>query len=132
MDEKCQIQALGRTQPILPLRPGLPERQTYDYERHGTTTLFTALDIAAGKIVGHCQPRRQEFLRFLEKVDSEMDPAVTVRLILDSYGTHKHPEVKKWFAGHPRYPVCFTPASASWLNQVDRWSAEITRKRMRR
>jgi transposase len=134
VDEKSQIQALDRTQPILPLRPGLPERQTHDYERHGTTTLFAALDVAAGKIIGQCQPRHrhQEFLRFLEKVDAEMHPAVTVHLILDNYGTHKHPEVKKWFAGHPRYQVHFTPTSASWLNQIERWFAEITRKRIRR
>jgi transposase len=134
VDEKSQIQALDRTQPILPLRPGLPERQTHDYERHGTTTLFAALDVAVGKIIGQCQPRHrhQEFLGFLEKVDAEMDPGVTVHLILDNYGTHKHPDVKKWFAGHPRYHLHFTPTSASWLNQVERWFAEITRKRIRR
>lgn len=134
VDEKSQIQALDRTQPILPLRPGLPERQTHDYERHGTTTLFAALDVAAGKIIGQCQPRHrhQEFLRFLETVDAAMKPAVPVHLILDNYGTHKHPDVKTWFADHPRYQVHFTPTSASWLNQVERWFAEITRKRIRR
>jgi transposase len=134
VDEKSQIQALDRTQPILPLRPGLPERQTHDYERHGTTTLFAALDVAAGKIIGQCQPRHrhQEFLRFLETVDAAMKPGVTVHLILDNYGTHKHPDVKDWFADHPRYQVHFTPTSASWLNQVERWFAEITRKRIRR
>jgi transposase len=134
VDEKSQIQALDRTQPILPLRPGLPERQTHDYERHGTTTLFAALDVAAGKIIGQCQPRHrhQEFLRFLETVDAAMEPAVPVHLILDNYGTHKHPDVKAWFADHPRYQVHFTPTSASWLNQVERWFAEITRKRIRR
>ena len=134
VDEKSQIQALDRTQPILPLRPGLPERQTHDYERHGTTTLFAALDVTAGKIIGQCHARHrhQEFLRFMAKVDAETDPAVTVHLILDNYGTHKHPEVKKWFAAHARYQVHFTPTSASWLNQVERWFAEITRKRIRR
>ena len=134
VDEKSQIQALDRTQPILPLRPGLPERQTHDYQRHGTPTLFAALDVAVGKIIGQCQPRHrhQEFLRFLEKVDAEMNPGVKVHLILDNYGTHKHPEVKKWFEGHARYDVHFTPTSASWLNQVERWFAEITRKRIRR
>jgi transposase len=134
VDEKSQIQALDRTQPILPLRPGLPERQTHDYERHGTTTLFAALDVAAGKVIGHCQPRHrhQEFLRFLERVDTATDPGLAVHLILDNYGTHKHPEVQKWFADHPRYHVHFTPTSASWLNQVERWFAEITRKRIRR
>jgi len=134
VDEKSQIQALDRTQPILPLRPGLPEPQTHDYERHGTTTLFAALDVAAGKVIGHCQPRHrhQEFLRFLERVDKATDSGLAVHLILDNYGTHKHPEVKKWFADHPRYHVHFTPTSASWLNQVERWFAEITRKRIRR
>lgn len=134
VDEKSQIQALDRTQPILPLRPGLPERQTHDYERHGTTTLFAALDVAAGKVIGHCQPRHrhQEFLRFLERVDTATDSGLAVHLILDNYGTHKHPEVKKWFADHPRYHVHFTPTSASWLNQIERWFAEITRKRIRR
>jgi transposase len=134
VDEKSQIQALDRTQPILPLRPGVPERQTHDYERHGTTTLFAALDVAAGKIIGQCQPRHrhQEFLRFLETVDAAMAPDVPVHLILDNYSTHKHPAVKAWFADHPRYHVHFTPTSASWLNQVERWFAEITRKRIRR
>jgi transposase len=134
VDEKSQIQALDRTQPILPLRPGLPERQTHDYERHGTTTFFAALDVAAGKVIGHCQPRHrhQEFLRFLERVDTATDSGLAVHLILDNYGTHKHPEVQKWFADHLRYHIHFTPTSASWLNQVERWFAEITRKRIRR
>jgi transposase len=134
VDEKSQIQALDRTQPILPLRPGLPERQTHDYERHGTTTLFAALNVAAGKIIAQCQPRHrhQEFLRFLKQIDTVTDPTLDIHLILDNYGTHKHPEVKKWFSAHPRYQVHFTPTSASWLNQVERWFAEITRKRIRR
>jgi len=134
VDEKSQIQALDRTQPLLPLRPGLPERRTHDYKRHGTTTLFAALDVAAGKVIGQCQPRHrhQEFLRFLKQIDKVTDKARDVHLILDNYGTHKHPEVKKWFAAHPRYHVHFTPTSSSWLNQVERWFAEITRKRIRR
>ena len=134
VDEKSQIQALDRTQPILPLRPGLPERQTHDYERHGTTTLFAALDVAAGKVIGQCQPmrRHQEFLRFLEKIDTATPANLRVHLILDNYGTHKHPDVKNWFADHARYLVHFTPTSASWLNQVERWFAEITRQRIRR
>ena len=117
-----------------PLRPGLPERQTHDYERHGTTTLFAALDVAAGKIIGQCQPRHrhQEFLRFLAKIDAATAAGMPVHLILDNDGTHKHPDVKAWFAEHPRYQVHFTPTSASWLNQVERWFAEITRKRIRR
>ena len=134
VDEKSQIQALDRTQPILPLRPGIPERQTHDYERHGTTTLFAALDVAVGKVIGDCQSRHrhQEFIRFLDKVDAETDSGLAVHLVLDNYGTHKHPDVKQWFADHPRYRVHFTPTSASWLNQVERWFAEITRKRIRR
>lgn len=134
VDEKSQIQALDRTQPILPLRPGLPERQTHDYQRHGTTTLFAALDVAAGKVIGHCQGRHrhQEFIAFLEKVDRATDRHLDVHLILDNYATHKHPEVRKWFAAHPRYHCHFTPTGASWLNQVERWFAEITRKRIRR
>jgi len=134
VDEKSQIQALDRTQPLLPLRPGLPERRTHDYKRHGTTTLFAALDVAAGKVIGQCQPRHrhQEFLRFLKQIDKVTEKARDVHLILDNYGTHKHPEVKKWFGAHPRYHVHFTPTSSSWLNQVERWFAEITRKRIRR
>ena len=134
VDEKSQIQALDRTQPILPLRPGLPERQTYDYQRHGTTTLFAALDVAVGKIIGQCQPRHrhQEFLRFLEKIDAATPAKTPIHLILDNYGTHKHPEVRSWFKEHPRYHVHYTPTSASWLNQVERWFAEITRTRIRR
>ena len=134
VDEKSQIQALDRTQPILPLRPGLPERQTHDYERHGTTTLFAALNVLEGTVIGECQPRHrhQEFLRFLTRIDQSVDPGLDVHLVLDNYGTHKHPEVKKWLAKHPRYHVHFTPTSSSWLNQVESWFAEITRKRIRR
>ena len=134
VDEKSQIQALDRTQPILPLRPGLPERQTHDYQRHGTTTLFAALDVAVGKIIGQCQPRHrhQEFLRFLEKIDAATPAKTPIHLILDNYGTHKHPEVRSWFEEHPRYHVHYAPTSASWLNQVERWFAEITRTRIRR
>ena len=134
VDEKSQFQALDRTQPILPLRPGLPERQTHDYERHGTTTLFAALDVAAGKVIGQCQRRHRhrEFLQFLTKIEAATPAEMPVHLILDNYGTHKHPDVKAWFAEHPRYHVHFTPASASWLNQVERWFAEITRERIRR
>jgi transposase len=134
VDEKSQIQALDRTQPILPLRPGLPERQTHDYERHGTTTLFAALNVLEGTVIGQCQPRHrhQEFLRFLDRIDESVDPSLDIHLILDNYGTHKHPEVKKWLVERPRYPVHFTPTGSSWLNQIERWFAEITRKRIRR
>jgi putative transposase len=134
VDEKSQIQALDRTQPILPLRPGLPERQTHDYERHGTTTLFAALNVVEGTVIAECQPRHrhQEFLRFLHRIDESVDLRHEIHLVLDNYGTHKHPEVRKWLAAHPRYHVHFTPTSSSWLNQIERWFAEITRKRIRR
>jgi len=134
VDEKSQIQALDRTQPILPLRPGLPERQTHDYERHGTTTLFAALNVLEGTVIGECHPRHrhQEFLRFLDRIDQSVEADLDVHLILDNYGTHKHPQVKKWLVERPRYHVHFTPTSSSWLNQIERWFAEITRKRIRR
>jgi len=134
VDEKSQIQALDRTQPILPLRPGLPERQTHDYERHGTTTLFAALNVLEGTVIGQCQPRHrhQEFLRFLDRIDESVHPSLDIHLVLDNYGTHKHPEVKKWLVERPRYHVHFTPTGSSWLNQIERWFAEITRKRIRR
>jgi transposase len=134
VDEKSQIQALDRTQPILALRPGLPARQTHDYERHGTTTLFAALNVLEGTIIADCQPRHrhQEFLRFLERIDASVAAGLEIHLVLDNYGTHKHPEVKTWLADRPQYHVHFTPTSSSWLNQIERWFAEITRKRIRR
>jgi transposase len=134
VDEKSQIQALDRTQPILALRPGLPARQTHDYERHGTTTLFAALNVLEGTIIADCQPRHrhQEFLRFLERIDVSVAAGLEIHLVLDNYASHKHPEVKKWLADRPQYHVHFTPTSSSWLNQVERWFAEITRKRIRR
>src|SRR5580692_7764261 len=111
VDEKSQIQALDRTQPILPLRPGLPERQTHDYERHGTTTLFAALNVLEGTVIGECKPRHrhQEFLKFLDRIDQSVDAELAIHLILDNYGTHKHPAVKNWLAERPRYQVHFTP-----------------------
>jgi len=134
VDEKSQIQALDRTQPILPLRAGLPARQTHDYQRHGTTTLFAALNVLEGTVIGECQSRHrhQEFLRFLDRIDESVETGLEIHLVLDNYGTHKHPEVKKWLAARPRYHVHFTPTSSSWLNQIERWFAEITRKRIRR
>jgi len=134
VDEKSQIQAMDRTQPVLPLRPGLPERQTHDYTRHGTTTLFAALNVLEGTVIGECKPRHrhQEFLLFLERIDQSVDRALDVHLVLDNYGTHKHPEMKEWLAARPRYHVHFTPTSSSWLNQVERWFADITRRRIRR
>ena len=134
VDEKSQIQALDRTQPILPLRPGLPARQTHDYTRHGTTTLFAALNVLEGHVIEACQPRHThaEFLAFLDKIDRQTPRRRDIHLILDNYGTHKHPTVKAWMREHPRFHFHFTPTGASWLNLVERFFAEITRKRIRR
>ncbi|HEX9877466.1 MAG TPA: IS630 family transposase [Gammaproteobacteria bacterium] len=134
VDEKSQIQALDRTQPVLPLAPGVPERRTHDYMRHGTTTLFAALDIATGKVIGrlHRRHRSQEFLKFLRTIDARVPTDLDVHLIMDNYGTHKTPAVQRWLARHPRFHVHFTPTSASWLNQVERWFATLTEKQIRR
>lgn len=134
VDEKSQIQALDRTQPVLPLRPGIPERQTHDYERHGTTTLFAALNVLTGTVIGACLPRHrhEEFLDFLARIERNTPKRQQVHLILDNYGTHTHPKVQQWLAAHPRYHFHFTPTGASWINQVERFFAEITRKRIRR
>lgn len=134
VDEKSQIQALDRTQPILPMTPGLPERRTHDYMRHGTTTLFAALDVATGKVIGqlHRRHRAAEFLKFLAVLDQSVPADTDVHVVMDNYGTHKTPAVKRWFARHPRFHPHFTPTSASWINQVERWFAEITRKQIRR
>jgi transposase len=134
VDEKSQIQALDRTQPILPLAPGIPERRTHDYMRHGTTTLFAALDIVTGEVIGevHRRHRSSEFLRFLRTIEASVPPHLDVHLVMDNYGTHKTPSIKAWFARHPRFQVHFTPTSASWLNQVERWFATLTEKYLRR
>ncbi len=136
VDEKSQIQALDRTAPILPLRPGLPERQTHDYERHGTTTLFAAFNILTGKVIGHCLPRHRsrEFVKFLAQVEKEVPPELDVHLIMDNYSPHKSPPVQRWLKPkkRQRFHFHFTPTSSSWLNQVERWLAEITRKQIRR
>jgi transposase len=136
VDEKSQVQALDRSQPLLPMRPGQPERHTHDYVRHGTTSLFAALNVATGEVIGRChrRHRHQEFLRFLEQIDQAIpeEPDVSVHLVLDNYATHKTPKVRRWFARHPRFHVHFTPTSASWLNQVERFFAAITQKRIRR
>lgn len=134
VDEKSQIQALDRTQPILPLAPGIPERRTHDYMRHGTTTLFAALDIATGEVIGelHRRHRSSEFLQFLRTIDANVPANLDVHLVMDNYGTHKTPSVKNWFARHPRFHVHFTPTSASWINQVERWFSTLTEKQIRR
>lgn len=134
VDEKSQIQALDRTQPLLPLRPGIPARQTYDYKRNGTTTLFAALSMLDGKVIGDCMPRHrhQEFIRFLKRIDTDTPAHLDLHLIVDNYGTHKHPRVQSWLQRHPRFHLHFTPTSSSWLNLVERWFREITQKRLRR
>jgi transposase len=134
VDEKSQVQALDRTRPVLPLRPGVPARQTHDYIRNGTTSLFAALDVATGKVIGSChrRHRHQEFLRFLERIDEAVPEHLDIHLVMDNYGTHKMPKVKRWFARRPRYHVHFTPTSASWLNQVERFFGLLTDRRIRR
>ncbi|HKZ57536.1 MAG TPA: IS630 family transposase [Thermodesulfovibrionales bacterium] len=134
VDEKSQIQALERTQPLLPLRPGIPARQTHDYIRHGTTTLFAALNVLDGTVIGDCLPRHrhQEFIRFLQIIDTKTSPNLDLHLIADNYGTHKHPRVQRWIKRHPRFHLHFTPTSSSWLNMVECWFSEITSKRIRR
>ena len=134
VDEKSQIQALDRTRPILPLRPGVPERQTHDYTRHGTTTLFATLSMLDGKVIGDCMPRHrhQEFIRFLQLINVKTPADLDLHLIVDNYGTHKHARVKAWLKRHPRFHLHFIPTSSSWLNMVERWFREITDKRIRR
>lgn len=136
VDEKSQIQALDRTAPILPLRPGLPERQTHDYQRHGTTTLFAAFNIVNGKVVGSCQPRHRskEFLKFLNQLEKEVPQDLDIHLILDNYSTHKSESVQRWLKPRKRqrFHFHFTPTSSSWLNQVERWFALITDRMIRR
>jgi len=136
VDEKSQIQALDRTAPILPLRPGLPERQTHDYKRYGTTTLFAAFNILNGKVMGNCLPRHRgkEFLRFLRQLEKEVPSDVEVHLILDNYSTHKSAEVQAWLKPkkRQRFHFHFTPTSSSWLNQVERWFGLITERMIRR
>jgi transposase len=134
VDEKSQIQALDRTQPLLPLAPGIPERRTHDYARHGTTTLFAALDIATGEVIGqmHRRHRGAEFLQFLRTIEANVPPKMDIHLVMDNYGTHKTPTIKAWFARNPRFRVHFTPTSASWLNQVERWFATLTQNYIRR
>jgi len=134
VDEKSQIQALERTQPLLPLGLGYVEGVTHDYTRHGTTTLFAALDVRAGDVLTLCKRRHrhQEFLAFLHHIDANVPPDLDVHLVLDNYGTHKHPTVRAWLARRSRYHLHFTPTYASWLNQVERWFGLITQRAIRR
>ena len=134
VDEKSQIQALNRSQPVLPMMPGVPQRQTADYVRAGTTTLFAALDVASGKVIGslHRRHRTVEFKKFLTTLDREVPDELDVHLVLDNYATHKTPAVKTWLVAHPRFHLHFTPTGSSWLNLVERWFAELTNKQIRR
>ena len=134
VDEKSQIQALDRSQPILPMRPGQAERRTHDYKRHGTTSLFAALDTKTGKVIGQLNRRHRsiEFRKFLDKIDAEVPPEFDVHLILDNYGTHKTATIQRWLLKRPRFQLHFTPTSASWLNLVERWFALLTEQQLRR
>jgi transposase len=134
IDEKSQIQALDRTQPGLPLKKGRCGTMTHDYKRNGTTTLFAALEVLQGKVVGQCykRHRHQEFLKFLRRLDEEFTDQTPLHLVMDNYGTHKHPRVQAWLKQHPRFIPHFVPTSSSWLNLVERWFGELTSKRVRR
>jgi transposase len=134
VDEKSQIQALDRTQPMLPLRPGQLERRTHDYKRHGTTSLFAALELKTSRVIGelHRRHRSQEFRRFLDTIEANVPSELDVHIVLDNYGTHKTAIIRKWFAKRPRFHIHFTPTYGSWINLVERWFAEITNKRIRR
>lgn len=134
VDEKSQIQALDREQPVLPMMPGIPERRTHSYVRHGTTSLFAALDIASGFVIGKCYKRHRaaEFQDFLKQIDARVPEGLDIHIIMDNYAPHKTAMIKTWLARRPHYHVHFTPTSASWINQVERWFAELTRKQIRR
>jgi transposase len=134
VDEKSQIQALDRTQPLLPLRPGQVERRTHDYKRHGTTSLFAALELKTSRVIGqlHRRHRSQEFRRFLDTIEANVPTELDIHIVLDNYGTHKTAIIRKWFAKRPRFHIHFTPTYGSWINLVERWFAEITNKRIRR
>ena len=134
VDEKSQMQALDRTQPLLPMRVGTPERRTHDYHRHGIASLFAALDVASGEVIGKCyaRHRHQEFLQFLRRIDDAVPEKLDVHLIVDNYATHKHAKVRRWLAARPRFHVHYTPTYSSWLNQVEIWFNIITQKAIRR
>ena len=134
VDEKTQIQALNRTAPVFPMLPGTPARASHDYVRHGTSSLYAALDLTTGKVIGalHSRHRATEFLAFLRKIDAEVPADLDVHLVLDNASTHKTPAVKRWLTKHPRFVLHFTPTSSSWLNLVERWFAELTTKKLRR
>ena len=134
VDEKSQIQALDRTAPCLPILPATPARMTHDYVRHGTTSLFAALDIASGSVIAHHyrRHRHQEFLRFLKLIHAAVPDGLELHLVCDNYATHKTPEARRWLLRHPRFHLHFTPTSSSWMNLVERWFAELTNRKLRR
>ena len=134
VDEKAQIQALDRSQPLLPLRPGQVEQRTHDYRRHGTTSLFAALEVKSGKVLGECHRRHRsiEFRKFLDTIETAVPADLDVHLILDNYGTHKTALIRRWLAKRSRFHLHFTPTGASWLNLVERWFALLTEKQIRR
>jgi len=134
LDEKTQVQALDRSQPVLPMMPGMPEKRTHDYARHGTTSLFAALDMASGKVIGalHRRHRSTEYRKFLIRIDKEVPADLDVHIICDNYATHKTDIIQRWLAAHPRFHVHFIPTSSSWLNMVERWFGEITSKLLQR
>jgi transposase len=134
VDEKSQIQALDRSQPVLPMRPGQAERRTHDYTRHGTSSLFAALDIATGKVLGRCfrRHRAREFKKFLADIDAAVPQSLDVHLVLDNYATHKTPSIQRWLVRHPRFVLHFTPTKGSWLNQVERWFGVLTQRQIKR
>jgi transposase len=134
VDEKSQVQALDRSQPVLPMMPGMPERRTHDYARHGVTSLFAAFNIADGTVISelHRRHRHQEFLKFLKRIDKNVPAVLDVHLVCDNYGTHKTPAIQDWLARHPRFHVHFTPTGSSWINQVERWFGYLTDQKIRR
>ena len=134
VDEKSQIQALDRTQPVLPMQPGQAERRTHDYRRHGTTSLFAALDVASGTVIGqlHRRHRSVEFRKFLNTIDATVPEDLEIHLVMDNYRTHKSPIIRNWFAKRPRYHVHFTPTYGSWINQVERWFSLLTQRQIKR
>jgi transposase len=134
LDEKSQVQALDRSQPLLPMEMDYPEARTHGYVRHGTTSLFAALDMATGEVIGSChrRHRQHEFLRFLQRIESTVPEDLDIHRVMDNYATHKTPRIQRWLARHPRWHVHFTPTGASWLNMVERFFSEITTKRIRR
>jgi len=134
VDEKSQTQALERTQPILPMKPGYPERQSHDYYRHGVVSLFSAYEVATGRVIGKCHSRHreEEFLKFMQLIDTKFPGSAPIHLVLDNLATHKTPRVRNWFARRARYLLHFTPTGSSWINQVERWFAKITTQAIRR